>query len=115
MSVAMIAITTTHLHQRETSPRPTPIPVHRAPPVNTPTSLSDGDYHARAAVENDTRAQRVECGARRREWGTGYLFGPSSAVVSDLMPHVSWAPLLGRHAAFYDLSSSWSGRGRTDR
>jgi hypothetical protein len=46
---------------------------------------------------------------------SGQLLGPSSAVVSDLMPHVSWAPLLGRHAALYDLSSSWSGRGRTDR
>ena len=46
---------------------------------------------------------------------SGQLLGPSSAVVSDLMPHVSWAPLLGRHAALYDLNSLWSGRGRTDR
>jgi hypothetical protein len=37
---------------------------------------------------------------------SGYLFGPSSAVVSDLVAQVSWAPLLGRHAALYDLNGS---------
>lgn len=35
-----------------------------------------------------------------------HLLRPSSAVVSDLVPHVSWAPLLGRHAALYDLKDS---------
>jgi|694.fasta_scaffold76111_4 hypothetical protein len=37
---------------------------------------------------------------------SGELLGPSSAAVSDLMAQVSWAPLLGRHAALYDLAGS---------
>ena len=82
MSVAMIAITTSS----STNVKPAP-GRHRSLCIEhlvetPPSTLSGGDYHLRAAAENGTRAQRVECGARRREWGAGSLLGLTSRAIS---------------------------------